>query len=145
MAEPENDPHLKALLDNMFAVEMAFMQSDAQDPAILARAFHADVVVHEPASLPYSGDWIGLDGVARLMRRMGELFGGMAIDALVCAGSPERLHLACTLTMTVRATGETIVQPFAELLRFKDGLLIEGTPFYHDTSELVAALTPRRD
>ena len=59
------------LVERMFAAEFAFMKSGGQDPGLLAEAFHRDVVVHEPASLPYSGDWRGLAGVADLIRHMG--------------------------------------------------------------------------
>ena len=64
----------------------------------------------------------------------------MAVEALEIAGDPERALLACRLRLTARRTGTVIEQPFAERLRFKDGKLIEGTPFYFDTAALVEAL-----
>ena len=129
----------RAMLDRMFRTEMAFMKAADRNPEALVEAFHPLVVIHEPRSLPYGGDWIGLTGVARLMRQMGELFSGMEIQDLTCSGSPESLHVYCTLRMSIRATSVTLVQPFAEVLRFEDGRLIEGTPFYFDTSALVEA------
>jgi hypothetical protein len=51
------------------------------------------------------------------------------------------VFMACTLRLTSRADGTAIKQPFAEVLRFKDGLLLDGTPFYYDTSEIVAAVS----
>jgi hypothetical protein len=36
-------------------------------------------------------------------------------------------------------SGVAITQPFAEVLRFQDERLIEATPFYYDTSEIVTA------
>lgn len=137
--QPETLPPLK-MLQRMFEVEMSFMQSESRDIAILAKAFHPDVVIHEPTSLPYSGDWKGLPGIAALMRAMSQTFSKMAVEDLSCSGSAEKLHVSCFLHMTSRTTGVEIRQPFAQILRFRDGLLIEGTPFYFDTAEIEAAL-----
>jgi hypothetical protein len=60
------------LLERMFEVEMRFIQAEARDLEPLAHAFHSDVVVHEPRSLPYAGDWKGLDGVGALFGKMRE-------------------------------------------------------------------------
>lgn len=138
--QPETLPPLQ-MLEIMFEVEMSFMESESRDIAILTKAFHPDVVIHEPTSLPYSGDWKGLPGIAGLMQAMNQTFSKMAIEDLTCAGSAERLHVSCFLHMTSRATGVEIRQPFAQILRFHDGLLIEGTPFYFDTAQIENALT----
>jgi len=128
------------LLENMFGAEMSFMKAGAQEVSLLAKAFHADVVIHEPASLPYAGVWKGLEGIASLFRKMSETFSDMRIEDLKCAETGDTIFVACTLCMTSRETGISFQQPFAEVLRFEDGLLREGTPFYYDTVEVLAAL-----
>ena len=40
----------------------------------LAEAFHPYVVVYALASLPYPGDWEGLEGVGVLFRKMREVW-----------------------------------------------------------------------
>jgi ketosteroid isomerase-like protein len=130
----------RSLVEHMFAAEFAFMQAGGTDPALLASAFHPEVVVHEPASLPYAGDWRGLPGIAALIGKMGEAWSDMTIENLEVAGGEACVLLACRLKLTVRHGGAVIDRPFAERLRFEDGRLIEGTPFYFDTAELVAAL-----
>jgi len=128
------------LLDRMFAVELRFLQQDEADLDLLATAFHPDVVVHEPASLPYAGDWRGLDGVGRLFRTMRETWSDLSIDGLQAAKTGDMVFMTCTLRLTARSSGRTLTQPFAEVLRFEGGRLIEGTPFYFDTTEIMAAL-----
>jgi len=128
------------MLERMFHAELRFMTSKPKDIAILAEAFHPDVVIHEPRSVPYPGDWKGLNGVAALMKRMNDVFSNMSIEGLECSGSSERLHVACKLTVTSRKTGISITQPFAEMLKFEEGLLMEGTPFYFDTAEIQSIL-----
>jgi ketosteroid isomerase-like protein len=128
------------LLERMFAVELRFLQQDEADPDLLATAFHPDVVVHEPASLPYAGDWRGLEGIGRLFRAMRETWSDLPVDGLQAAKSGDVVFMTCTLRLTARASGRTITQPFAEVLRFEDGRLIKGTPFYYDTAAIAAAL-----
>lgn len=131
----------RAIVERMFSVEMAFLASDEKDIRQLAEAFAEDVIVREPASLPYRGNWKGLDGIAALFAKMGEVWSDMKVDGLQVSGSPEEIHLSCNLTMVSRATGRTVIQPFCERLRFRDGRLIEGIPFYYDTQELLEVIT----
>jgi hypothetical protein len=107
---------------------------------MLASAFHGNAVVHEPASLPYAGDWQGLEGIGTLFRRMSDTWSDVRVEDLEGMHSDNTVFMTCTLYLTARASGATIKQPFAEVLRFKDGLLLEGTPFYYDTSEIMSAL-----
>ncbi|MGE7473174.1 nuclear transport factor 2 family protein [Bosea sp. NPDC003192] len=128
------------LLDRMFAVELRFLQQDEADLDLLATAFHPDVVVHEPASLPYAGNWRGLDGIGRLFRTMRETWSDLSVDGLQAARTGDVVFMTCTLRLTARSSGRTLTQPFAEVLRFEGGRLIEGTPFYFDTAEIGSAL-----
>ena len=133
------------LLENMFDVEMRFLQSGSGNIEMLTSAFHRDVVVHEPHSLPYAGDWNGLEGIAALFHKMQESWSNVAVENLRAAQNDDVAFMSCTLSLTSRANGVTIKQPFAEVLRFRDGRLIEGTPFYYDTSEILAALAKPKD
>lgn len=125
------------LLERMFEVELDFLRSDGRDVESLARAFHADVVVHEPASLPYAGDWKGLEGIAALLGRMRDVWSDMTVEDMTTVRVEDTVFMSCSLTLTSRATGAVIRQPFAEVLHFKDGLLLDGTPFYYDTAEII--------
>ncbi|WP_157188087.1 nuclear transport factor 2 family protein [Nitratireductor pacificus] len=137
---PEDSLSPMQILKRMFEAETSFMASEKKDMAILARAFHPEVVVHEPTSVPYPGDWKGLDGVAGLMQQMSKAYSKMGVEDLNCCGSLNKLYVSCTLHLTLRATGVSITQPFTEVLRFENGLLIEATPFYFDTAEIQAGL-----
>jgi ketosteroid isomerase-like protein len=128
------------LLEKMFAVEMAFMKSDKKDKTVLAEAFHESVTVHEPSSLPYAGDWKGLNGVAALFGRMAEIWSHIGIENMQAAQSGNIVFMSCRLTLVSRANEITIEQPFSEVLHFQEGRLLKGTPFYFDTAEIVSAL-----
>jgi ketosteroid isomerase-like protein len=131
------------LLTRMFDVELRFLQSDKPDLQSLATAFHPDVVVHEPKSLPYAGDWTGFEGIGALFRRMREVWSDLKVEKLEATRDGDMVFMACTIDLTSRATGAGVTQPFAEVLRFKNDLLIEGTPFYYDTADILAAIGKR--
>ncbi|MGF1623434.1 MAG: nuclear transport factor 2 family protein [Alphaproteobacteria bacterium] len=128
------------LLGRVFDVELGFMRSRAKDSSPLAQAYHPQVVVHEPASLPYAGDWHGLDGVARLLRMMGQLWSEFRRDHMEAMRRGDTVFLSGTLHLQGRATGAAIDQPFAEVLHFKDDLLLDATPFYYDTGAVLSVL-----
>lgn len=128
------------LLERMFEVEMKFIRSGSDDVEALAEAFHPDVVVHEPASLPYPGEWEGLKGVGALFDKMREVWSDMRVEGLTAAREGDTVFMACTLHLTCRTSEVSIKQPFAEVLRFQGERLIEATPFYYDTSEIISAL-----
>lgn len=127
------------LLTRMFTVEMGFMGSPGKDTDVLASAFHRDVVVHIPASLPYSGDWHGLDGLGKLFSRMHDVWSAMTVEDMTATIDGETLFMSGTLVATARRSGREICQPFAQTLKLEDGLVIEGIPFYSDTARIVAA------
>jgi hypothetical protein len=102
-----------ALLERMFAVELRFLQQDKADLDLLATAFHPDVVVHEPASLPYAGDWCGLDGIERLFRAMRATWSELSVDGLQAAMTGDTVFMTCNLRLTARSTGRPLTQPFA--------------------------------
>lgn len=139
LAAVENDPKAKSLLDRMFEAEFRYMRREG-GIACLAEVFHPDVVIHEPSSLPYAGDWCGLDGVAALIRTMGDIWADMTLGDMITTCSGDILFMKAPITLVARENQKTIIQPFAEVLRFEDGLVIEGTPFYFDTHAIVAAV-----
>ena len=134
------EPNALQLLQRMFDVELRFMRDPDADHSILAQAFHPDVIIREPASLPYAGEWVGFDGLARLFGRMREVWSDLRVEDMQAAQQDQTVYMTCSLHLTARATGATVVQPFAEVLRFRDQRLLHGVPFYFDTCELLAAL-----
>jgi hypothetical protein len=70
---------------------------------------------------------------------MREAWSDLEVQRLEATRDGEVVFMACTIRLTSRTTGASITQPFAEVLRFKNDLLIEGAPFYYDTAEILAA------
>lgn len=128
------------LVERVFDAEFRFMKAKTHEIGILASAFDTDVVVHEPEALPYRGTWRGIDRVAELITTMGNTWSDMKAENLEAAKNGDTVFMKCTLSLTSRATGRSLIQPFAETLRFRAGRLIEGTPFYFDTAAVLKLL-----
>lgn len=128
------------VLKRMFSAEMQSVQSGSTDSSGIIAAFHPDIVVHEPASLPYAGDWRGHGGLKELFKNMHDIWEKMDVEDMEATIEGDKLFMSCTFVATARQTGQTIRQPFAEVLKLKDDLVIEGFPFYFDTVAINAAL-----
>jgi ketosteroid isomerase-like protein len=139
----ENEKEALAFLERMFAAEFAFMKSEKEDFSALAAVFHTDIVVHEPASLPYAGDWHGHESLGHLLKIVRESWSSMNVENMRATTTGDVLFMCCTLVADARDSGEQIRQPFAEVLKIRDGLVIEGTPYYYDTAAICAALEGR--
>lgn len=135
-----NSTEAMAILARMFAAEMQFMESSQEDFSAIAAIFHADIVVHEPASLPYAGDWRGHESLGRLFKSMRDAWSSMNVENMRATIDGDTLFMCCTLVATSRNTGKEIRQPFAEVLKIEGGLVVEGTPYYYDTAAIKAAL-----
>jgi ketosteroid isomerase-like protein len=135
-----NNAKAMAILTRMFTAEMQFMESAHNDLSGIAAIFHPDIVVHEPASLPYAGDWRGHESLGLLFKSMHEVWSFINVEDMRATIDGETLFMFCTLVTTARKSGKEIRQPFAEVLKIKDGLVVEGTPFYYDTATICAAL-----
>lgn len=97
-----------------------------------------DVLIREPAELPYGGECHGIDGFRELMDRIGAAAepGTERVEVLD-ASNPIVVHLVSRITS--RRTGEAVVADVAELYYVRDGR-IAGTDIYYKNPSAVAAL-----
>jgi ketosteroid isomerase-like protein len=106
----------------------------------LRETLHPDIVVHIPASMPYGGDHVGLDGVLAMSDAMNATWnipGGLDMSFVEFGDD----HVVCIVQWLGESvhTGQTIPMRMAEFFRVADGKIIEITPFYWDTAAVVEA------
>ena len=113
-----------------------FIESGRFDEAIGMLA--EDVVIREPADLPYGGEYHGIDGIRELMGRIGAVaeLGSDRVEVLD-ASNPIVVRLVSRITS--RRTGEAVVVDVVELYRVRDGRIAE-MDIYYKTPSAVAAL-----
>jgi hypothetical protein len=99
------------------------------------------IVVHEPASLPYPGDWCGYEELGRLFKTMHNTWSSMNIENMLATLDVDTLFMGYTLVATARLSEKEVRFPFAKILKMKDNLVIEAFPYYFDTALIKAVLS----
>ena len=100
-----------------------------------------DFVIHEPASLPYGGEWRGRNALRRLFESVMGFWESPDVEWIDLIGND--LHVVALLRfgMTVPGTGERIIQKVCEVTRFDmNGKMIEMRIHYFDTAAMAQSL-----
>jgi uncharacterized protein len=123
-------------LRRFYAAEERYVASGGEDFAAVAEILHPDVVVVSAASLPYGGEWRGIEQFRRFMEAFGAAWDELEVEdpAFVEFGD-DTVIVLLTMKARSRDTGEAIHAPLCQINRFRDGLLAEVRPFYWDTAE----------
>jgi ketosteroid isomerase-like protein len=128
------------IINRMFTAEMQFFHTDGEEYSGVESVFHPDIVVQEPNSLPYAGDWYGYGELIKLWGKMNECWDSIKVEDMQTTIDDNSLFLTCTLIAKARKTGIEIRQPFSEYLELKDDLVVKAIPFYFDTVAIKEAL-----
>jgi len=102
--------------------------------------FDPDVVFHEAACLPYGGAHRGLEATKQAYRHLSGLYSHMhsVFEAILAA--EDIVIIYQNISFTVRANGNTGTLPVSEVLRFRDGKVVEWRACYFDSSMVATAL-----
>lgn len=96
-----------------------------------------DFVIHEPASLPYGGEWRGKDALKRLYAHVMGYWEDPDVEWDELIGGERFAAALLRFTMTSRATGERFHQTVSEVTRFDDqGKMAEMRVHYFDAAEV---------
>lgn len=99
-------------------------------------SFHENTVIHEPANLPYGGDYEGREGFGRLLASITELF-EFAIHGWDIRETGDEAVGVLEATFTSRVTGRSLRMPVVELYKFTDGLISDVVVFPQDTAAII--------
>lgn len=105
---------------------------------------HDDLVFAEAPSLPFGGEYIGKDGLLRML-------GAVTGEFRVKLGTPEIVAgeefvaVRVSGTMTSKATGRSMPMDVVDLYRLRDGRIARVDVFYKDTAAVVDLTRPEAD
>jgi ketosteroid isomerase-like protein len=111
------------------------------DSATLKELVSPECVVHEPADLPYGGDYVGVDGLL-------EMFGAVTRDLdFSVTGRPEllpvgdgRVLVRMIASFVHRTSARTASFPIAEIYTVRDGQIVDIDVFYKEPGAIRALL-----
>lgn len=111
------------------------------DVATLKELVSPECVVHEPADLPYGGEYVGVEGLL-------EMFGAITQDlAFEVTGTPAlmsvgdgRVVVRMDAKFVARASGRTAEFPIAEIYTLSGGQIVDVDVFYKEPGAIRALL-----
>jgi ketosteroid isomerase-like protein len=138
----DQDPQRgRQALARFYAEEEAFLANAGADPAARDRmlaCFAEDVVIREPPSLPYGGDWHGHAGVLALMERLSQVYERAAFGDRTVFADGDDVFVLLRSDVRFRASGRRLRNIVLQHIRFRGGLIAEMSPFHWDTQAVNA-------
>jgi ketosteroid isomerase-like protein len=124
-----------AVLQRFYAAEERYVASrDDRDFAAMTTVVHPDITVHSAPTLPYGGEWRGVERLRAFLAAFAEAWSALDVeDMRVLDGGDELVVVVLTMKATSRATGRQMSMPLTQTVRLRHGLIAEIRPFYWDT------------
>ena len=114
------------------------------DPGTTERqldVFDPDVTVIEPVSLPHGGLHRGVAAYRLLQEHMRTLWEQRIESAEYWLCATDRVALRIVIRWTARATNRSVVLPMIDMIKFRNGKIIEIEVFLQDTRALIDTLS----
>lgn len=138
------DNQAVAALKRFYAAEAEYMKAGGAtrgasfDP--IAATLHPDVVLHQSPDLPWGGEFHGHPAYADWARQMSDAFDHLEVKDEQLFATGDTVISTCRLVTRSRANGTTLDAPMAQIIKVRDGLIIEFRPFYWNVPDYQAAL-----
>lgn len=100
-----------------------------------------DFVIHEPASLPYGGEWRGRDALERLYAHVMGFWEDPVVQWQELVGGEKHAVALLHFTVTAKASGKRFETHIAEVTEFDDaGKMASMRIHYFDTADMLGQL-----
>jgi uncharacterized protein len=132
-------------LARFYEAEARYSKSkDPADRSALLETLHRDIVLYQPESLPYGGEWRGREAFGEWLDAfVGAWAEVTPTDPVLYACENDVLVTTVTMRARARATGIEIAMPICQVIRFAGELPIEWRNFAWDTAVMLDALRSR--
>lgn len=126
-----------------YEAETAYLAPGGGDFAVIAETLDPDCVLHQPASLPYGGEWRGPAGFEAWMVAFGQAWSRLeVIDPQFFPSGEDSIFVRSHVSATARVSGKEAEWDLLQHFRVRDGRILELRPFHWDTTVLLQALQP---
>ncbi len=134
------------ILGSFYAAEIRYVdaggaQADASFTE-MAAYLHPEVVLHQGPSVPFSGDWVGADGVERFFHVFSETWLSLELSERHYYAGSAGVAISQRMAATARATGRHVNTRVAHVIHFDNELIRDWTVFYLDPATVTAAIRP---
>lgn len=97
-----------------------------------------ELVIHEPAGLPYGGEYHGPGGFQDIMGRINGQFQPEMVGPVTCLDSGNPVVVRLVGRFTSRATGRSVEMDVVELFTVRQGRIVILDVYYKDPGAVAA-------
>lgn len=126
-------------VDNVEVVRKFLSALRARDMSACASLTTDDFVVSEPASLPYGGEWTGIQGLTDMLSAVGRSY-RIDLDAPELHGFDESVLVRVSGTITARESGRQMRLDALDLYQLRNGAILSLNVYYKDAVAVVDLL-----
>ncbi|WP_433464252.1 nuclear transport factor 2 family protein [Spirillospora sp. CA-128828] len=133
-----------AVMEKFYAAEAAYMAAGGYGRASYEEAaacLDPEVVLHQAPGLPFtgSGTWRGREGMERFLTLFSEVWESMEFLDQQHWGEGDTVVVRNRVRFRARATGREVETLILQLIRVRDGRMLECRPFYWDPAAIAEA------
>lgn len=121
---------------NERAVRLIYASVAAGDISGVLALLAPTVVAYQAASLPYGGEYHGLEGFARMAAAITRTWEDFQVEPSVFVASGDRVVVLTTMRGHRPGSRTAWAMPMAEVWTLTGGRVTEVRPFYWDTAAL---------
>jgi ketosteroid isomerase-like protein len=130
-----------ATLMRFYEAEMIYLAPGGGDFSVIAETLDPDCVIHQPASLPYGGEWRGPGGFKAWMDAFGRVWSSLEVrDPTFYPSGADVIVTRSHVYATSRSTGAAVDWPLLQFFRVRDDRIAELHPFHWDTAAMLPAM-----
>ncbi|MEU4541839.1 nuclear transport factor 2 family protein [Nonomuraea dietziae] len=137
MSTTEQQADAWAVMERFYAAEAAYVAAGGFGKSSydeVARYLDPEVVLHQAPGLPFTGTgaWRGRDGMEQFLVRFSEVWESMDFLEQEHWGDADTVVVRSVVRFRSRATGKEVDSLILQLIRVRNGRMLECRPFYWD-------------
>lgn len=122
------------VVEQFYTAEAVYMNAGGADAGVsfagLAATLDPSVVLHQSPDLPWGGTFRGHGEYEDWARQMSRAFDRLEVKDTRLFENGDTVVITCRLVTRSRASSETLDLPMTQVVRVRDGRIVEFRPFY---------------
>ncbi|MFC5180214.1 nuclear transport factor 2 family protein [Actinomadura harenae] len=142
-----NESDAWAVMRKFYEAEAAYVAAGGHgkaDFAGVAACLDPDVVLYQAPGMPFSGtgEWRGHAGMEGFMTAFGDTWESMEFLEQEHWGDADTVVVSNRVRFRSKATGRDVETRIVQLIKVRDGRMLECRPFYWNPAAIGEACTP---
>ncbi len=127
-------------LERFYKAEADYLAAGGGDFSAIASTLDPQCVIFQPASLPYGGAWKGLSGFEEWMKALAQQWSSMEMRDAQIYPWEDVIVSKSHVFAHAKVSGKRADWPLLQFFKFRDGKILELSPFYWDTAALLPVM-----